>query len=130
METSNVTLSKIEDFLHSAIRGVVSNNVFAGDLPDTIKSTWEDMVVIDCGPSINDMGAYCTGRVLIWLYSKPFSDGRKNVARMERLEAALNEVIRSSSTDTYRIAKDSTYSDYDSTRKWHVNIVELIIKIY
>lgn len=130
MSATAVTLSKIEDFLHSAIRGTVSDNVFAGDPPDTLKSSWEDMVVIDCGASIKDMGAYSVGRVLIWLYSKPYSDGRKNVARMERLETALDDVIRSSSTDTYRIARDSTYTDYDSTRKWHVNIVELIIKIY
>lgn len=127
---SAINISQIEAYLHSIICNVVSDNTFVGELPDTIQSSWKDMCLIDCGNMITDYHAYGSGTVLIWLYANPMSDGRKNVAKMNELETKLNEVIENGSTNTYRISRRDTYTDYDRDRKWHVNIVELIIKIY
>lgn len=126
----NINISSIEKFFYNAINGVVSSNTFVGILPDTIQKSWTDMCLIDCGTRISDMGAMGRGRVLIWLYAKPLSDGSKNVKAMEALESSLNTVIDSCSTDTFVVERDTVYTDFDSDRKWHVNIVSLILKIF
>lgn len=130
MNRDNINISKIETYLNSIIDNVVSNNTYAGTLPDTIQSDWSDMVLIDCDTSIQDLDAYGSGVVLIWLYAKPRGDGAKNTALMSQLERKLNEVIENANDSTYRISRRNTYSDYDADRKWHCNIVELNILIF
>lgn len=129
MNKDNINISKIETYLHSIMDNVVSDNTYAGTLPDTIQSSWSDMVLIDCATAIKDMNAYGQGIVLIWLYAKPRGDGAKNTATMAKLERKLNEVIADASDGTYHISRRDTFSDYDSDRKWHCNIVELNILI-
>jgi hypothetical protein len=75
------------------------------------------------------LDAYGQGVVLIWLYARPRSNGTKNVATMSKLEENLNFVIKNASNKDYSISRGVTYSDYDSTRQWHCNIVELNILI-
>ena len=130
MNKDNINISKIETYLNSIIDNKVSENTYAGTLPDTIKSEWSDMVLIDCDTAIQDLDAYGSGVVLIWLYTKPRGDGAKNTALMSQLERKLNEVIENANDNTYRISRRNTYSDYDSDRKWHCNIVELNILIF
>lgn len=130
MNKENINISKIETYLNSLIDNVVSDNTYAGTLPDTIQSSWTDMVLIDCATAIKDMDAYGQGVVLIWLYTKPRGDGAKNTALMSQLERKLNEVIANASSSTYQINRRDTFSDYDTDRKWHCNIVELNITIY
>lgn len=130
MNKDNINISKIETYLNSIIDNKVSENTYAGTLPDTIKSEWSDMVLIDCDTAIQDLEAYGRGVVLIWLYAKPRGDGAKNTALMSQLERKLNEVIENANDSTYRISRRNTYSDYDSDRKWHCNIVELNILIF
>ena len=129
MNKDNINISKIETYLNSIIDNVVSQNTYAGTLPDTINSKWSDMCLIDCGHAIRDLNAYGQGSVLIWLYAKPRGDGAKNTAKMSQMERKLNEVIKNASDSTYTISRRNTYSDYDDNRKWHCNIVELIITI-
>lgn len=129
MNRNNLNISKIETYLYSIMDNVVSDNTYAGTLPDTIQSSWNDMCLIDCANAINDMQAYGQGVVFIWLYAKPRSNGTKNTAIMSQLEQRLNEVIQNSSDGIYVINRRNTYSDYDSERKWHCNIVELNILI-
>lgn len=129
MDKDNLNISKIETYLHSIIDNVVSEHTYAGTLPDTIQSKWNDMCLIDCGPAIADFDAYGQGIVLIWLYAKPRGDGAKNTALMSQMERKLNEVIENASSSTYYINRRNTYSDYDTDRKWHCNIVELNILI-
>ena len=124
------TISEIEDYLYGLLHGTVSQNVFAGNPPETIKSSWTDMVVIGLGTPIMDRGAYKSGSALIWLYAKPLSDGRKNVPVMKGMEDALNTVLSTQNDDVIRLSRRDFYTDYDSTRNWHVNIVELILNIY
>ena len=130
MDNNNLNISNIETYLYGIIDNVVSNNTYAGTLPDTIQSSWNDMCLIDCGNAMDDKGAYGKGVVLVWLYAKPRSDGSKNTAVMSSLESKLNSVIENARDGIYQINRRNTYSDYDTNRKWHCNIVELNITIY
>lgn len=125
----NLNISKIETYLHSIMDGIVSDNTYAGTLPDTMKSEWNDMCLIDCGNKLRDLDAYGHGTILIWLYARPRSNGSKNVAIMSELEEKLNYVIQNSSNGTYSFSRGATYTDYDTVRQWHCNIVELNILI-
>lgn len=130
MRKDNINISEIETYLHSIIDNVVSDNTYVGTPPETLKESWNDICVIDVGPSIRDMDAYGKGVVLVWLYARPLANGAKNVAKMSELETKLNEVIKNAHDRTYRINRGATHSDYDSERKWHCNIVELNITIF
>ena len=130
MDRNNLNISNIEMFLYSIFKNAVSNNTYVGTFPDTIQSSWQDMCLIDCGSAIADLDALGGGVVLIWLYAKPLSDGSKNVGKMQELEEKLNLAISNSFDKNYRINRRNTYTDYDSDRKWHCNIVELNIVIF
>ena len=130
MDKNNMNISRIETYLHGIIDNKVSKNTYAGTLPDTIKSDWDDMVLVDCANRVSDLDAYGEAIVLIWLYARPFENGAKNVAMMEELETRLNKVIEENKNNgVYGINRRNTYSDYDSDRQWHCNIVELNILI-
>ena len=130
MIKDSLNISKIETYLYSIIDNEVSANTYVGTLPDTVKSDWNDMCLIDVSSQIRDMDAYGRGVVLVWLYARPLASGAKNVAQMSVLESKLNEVIEQANDSTYRINRRNTYTDYDSVRKWHCNIVELNITIF
>lgn len=130
MNKDNLNISKIETYLHSIIDNVVSNNTYVGTLPDTIQSSWNDMCLIDVGNSIYDLDAYGSGIVHILLYARPLLSGAKNVAAMSMLEQKLNNALKNANSKIYRINRRSTYTDYDTERKWHCNIVALNITIY
>lgn len=129
MRKDNINISEIETYLHSIIDNVVSDNTYVGTPPETLKESWNDICVIDVGPSIRDMNAYGKGVVLVWLYARPLANGAKNVAKMSEMETKLNEVIDSAHNSTYRLNRRATYTDYDPQRKWHCNIVELNLTI-
>lgn len=129
MNKNNLNISKIETYLYSIMDNVVSEHTYAGTLPDTIDSKWNDMCLIDCADSIRDMDAFGQGTFLVWLYARPRSNGTKNVAIMSELEDNLNRVIAKASNDSYAIQKGATFSDYDTVRQWHCNIIELNILI-
>lgn len=130
MDKNNMNISRIETYLHGIIDNKVSKNTYAGTLPDTIKSDWNDMVLVDCANRVSDMDAYGEAIVLVWLYARPFENGSKNVAMMDELETKLNEVIENANDKIYVINRRNTYSDYDSDRQWHCNIVELNVRIF
>lgn len=130
MDKNRFNISSIESYLYSIINNIVSDNTFVGTSPETLSDSWKDVCVIDAGSSIADMDAYGRGVVLIWLYARPLANGAKNVAHMSVLETKLNEVIESANDGIYHINRRNIYSDYDATRKWHCNIVELTIKIF
>lgn len=130
MDKNNINISKIETYLHSIIDNKVSKNTFVGNLPDTMQSSWQDVCLIDCGSAIADMSAYGRGVVLVWLYARPLANGAKNVAQMAAMESKLNEVIGGAHNSTYQLTRRNTYSDYDTVRKWHCNIVELNLHVF
>lgn len=129
MVKKSINVSEIETYLHSIIDNVVSANTYAGTLPDTIQSSWNDMCLIDVGNNISDFDAYGYGIVHILLYARPLQTGAKNVAVMSQLEERLNEVISNASHPNYAISRRTTYTDYDATRKWHCNIIALNLTI-
>ena len=130
MDKNNINISKIETYLHSIIDNKVSKNTFVGNLPDTMQSAWQDVCLIDCGSAIADMSAYGRGVVLVWLYARPLANGAKNVAQMAAMESKLNEVIKGAHSSTYQLTRRNTYSDYDTVRKWHCNIIELNLHVF
>lgn len=130
MDKEHLNISKIETYLYSIIDNNVSNNTFVGVPPETLKEDWQDLCVIDLGANIRDKDAYGKGVVFIWLYARPLANGAKNVAKLSELETKLNEVIASANDSIYHINRSSVYTDYDSNRKWHCNIVELNLLIY
>ena len=129
MSKNSINISKIETYLHGIIDNVVSNNTYVGTLPNTIQSSWNDMCLIDCGSTIQDWDAFGRGVVLVWLYARPLPNGAKNVALLSTMESKLNEVIDSAVSSIYHINRRNTYTDYDTTRQWHCNIVEINILI-
>lgn len=132
MNKDNINISKVETYLNSILDNVVSNNTFFGYFPasEAIDSSWNDMVIVEIPNGIRDNDAYGQGTALVWLYARPLSSGRKNVAVMSQLEQRLNEVIRTASSPIYALSRRNTFSDYDEKLNWHCNAVELIIKVY
>lgn len=132
MNKNNLNISKIETFINELIDNKVSENTFFGALlnAESIKDEWEDMVMVEIPNGIRDMDAYGVGVVLVYLYARPLSSGRKNVAVMTKLEQRLNDVIASNEDKTYLLNRRMTFTDYDKDINWHCNIVELNIQIF
>lgn len=127
-----MNISQVETYLNRILDNVVSDNTFFGSIPEkeTIDASWNDMVFVEIPNGIEDREGYGQGTALVWLYARPLSSGRKNVAVMSRLEKRLNEVIQDANDDTYFISRRSTYTDYDTSIDWHRNAVEIIVKIF
>lgn len=129
MNKDLLNISAIETFFNTLLDEKVSSNTFFTTLPTTINSDWEDMVVIDCANAIQDLNAYGTGTVLIYLYARPFTSGRKNVAMMSKMEKALNIAIKENTSPSYKIVRGGAFADFDSDAKMHCNIVEIQLLI-
>ena len=126
-----MNISEIETYLNNILDNAVSSNTFFGYLVDkqTIDPSWEDMVLVEIPNGIQDYDGYGQGTVLVWLYARPLSSGRKNVAKMYELETRLNNAVTNASSGKYSIRRRSTYTDYDTNINWHCNAIELIITV-
>lgn len=129
MDKDILNISAIETFFNSLLDDKVSNNTFFTTLPTTLDESWEDIVVVDCSNSIQDLNAYGTGIVLVWLYAKPMINGRKNVKVMSRLEKALNEALKNNTSKDYKVSRRGSFADFDSDAKMHCNIIEVQLLI-
>lgn len=129
MDKDILNISAIETFFNSLLDDKVSNNTFFTTLPTTLDESWEDIVVVDCSNSIQDLNAYGTGVVLVWLYAKPMINGRKNVKVMSRLEKALNEALKNNTSKDYKVSRRGSFADFDSDAKMHCNIIEVQLLI-
>ena len=58
MDKDILNISAIETFFNSLLDDKVSNNTFFTTLPTTLDESWEDIVVVDCSNSIQDLNAY------------------------------------------------------------------------
>ena len=124
-----MNISSIETYLYERFKGV-SAHTYVGMLPETIRSDWNDMLLIDCDNGVTDLDAYGTGTVLLFAYARPRSDGKKNVALLSQMEDAIDAVIEGhDSSGSYHIYRKKTYSDYDYSRNWHCNITALGITV-
>lgn len=132
MDSNKINISKIETFLYEKIDNVVSKNTFVGSkVPDktAIPTDWNDIVLIDIPNGVRDFDAYGKGTVLVYLFARPMESGRKNVAVLSQMEARLNEVINTSSNDTYLLKRRLTFTGYDMNIDWHYNVVEITLTI-
>lgn len=132
MDINKINISKIESFLYEKIDNVVSINTFVGSkVPDktAIPTDWNDIVLIDIPNGVRDFDAYGQGTVLVYLFARPQESGRKNVAVLSKMEARLNEVINTSSNDTYLLKRRLTFTGYDMNIDWHYNVIEITLTI-
>lgn len=132
MDSNKINISKIETFLYEKIDNVVSKNTFVGSkVPDktAIPTDWNDIVLIDIPNGVRDFDAYGKGTVLVYLFARPQESGRKNVAVLSKMEARLNEVINTSSNDTYLLKRRLTFTGYDTNIDWHYNVIEITLTI-
>lgn len=129
MDLNILNISRAETYLNSILDEQVSSNTFPSDLPTTIDASWNDMVVFSISSRLTDYGAYGLGTAMIYLYAKPMTNGRKNVAVMSQMEQKLNKVIDSAHDDHYKISRRGSYEDYDASRNLHCNIIELNLLI-
>lgn len=132
MDSNKINISKIESFLYEKIDNVVSINTFVGSkVPDktAIPTDWNDIVLIDIPNGVRDFDAYGQGTVLVYMFARPQESGRKNVAVLSKMEARLNEVINTSSNDTYLLKRRLTFTGYDMNIDWHYNVIEITLTI-
>lgn len=122
-----LNISAVESFYNSILDGDISENVYPSTLPSSIPDSWQDMAIISCDTGISNNNAYGSAYVEIWLYAKPMSNGKKNVAVMNKMEKRLNEIIKEQQLKNkfYRIRRDESRTDYDSNRNLHVNIIRI-----
>lgn len=129
MVSNKQDIAIIETYLHGLFKSV-SEHTYVGKLPDTIKSGWTDMLLIDIGNGVYDLDAYGSGTVLLFAYAKPRSDGSKNVTKLKSMEASIDTIIEQNKCNgDYSIYRRKTYSDYDYSRNWHCDIVSLGITV-
>lgn len=125
----NLNISSIETYLDKIFKGVVSKNIFAGTLPNTLSSDIKDLVLIDCGNAINDLGAYGKGTLNVFLYASPTANGRKNVAQLSKMEKSFAKALDAAKDERYAITQLYKTSDYDSALNWHYIVIGLNIII-
>jgi hypothetical protein len=132
MNKDNMNISKVETYLNEIFDNVISKNTFFSSMPEkeTIDASWTDMVHVEIPNGIEDREAYGQGTILVWLYARPLSSGRKNVKKMSELETKLNEVIKNASHPIYSISRRLTFTDYNTSINWHCNAVEVILKVF
>lgn len=129
MDKNKLNISAIETFFNELLDEKVSSNTYFTTLPTTFEEKPNDMVLVDCGTAIQDLNAYGYGTVLVWLYAKPLSSGKKNVSILSRMEKLLNEAIQSNTNKTYKISRLGEFADYDSDAQMHCNIVQVQLLI-
>lgn len=130
MNRSNLNISNIENYLFTLFDNVVSDNTYVNTLPDTIDSSWTDMVLIDFGTSINDFDAMGKCIVHVFLYAKPLSNGSKNVRKLLEMEEKFNVAYKNQLSKDYQLTHVYDDSDYDKDRKWHFNVKALNLLIF
>ena len=127
---SEMNISEVETYLYGLMNNVVSEHTYVGTLPSTIKSDWDDMLLIDCDNGVNDRGGFGSGSILLFTYARPRANGSKNVPLLKELDNKVNDIIKNQdSSGSYYLFRKKTYSDYDNTRNWHCNVIVLGITV-
>lgn len=129
-------VSRIENFFSMLITQANitdKTTVFVGELPPTTKTTWESMVLVDVNRQ-TDYDAYADCSATIYLYARPTGEGpTKNVKLLDTMEKALDAAIANSSEAyfnwNYVLQVNWRDSDYDSTRNFHYDVVNVSVFI-
>lgn len=131
MDGNYMNISNVEDFFNTLLQGAdkVSENVYFR-IPSTMPTNVNDFVVVDCGSAIEDMNAYGSGIVTVYMYAKSIGDeGQKDLYKLSEMETKLLQLVNESNDEHYRIYRYNTYSDYDDTLSMFCNIVMVRITI-
>lgn len=123
-------VSRVENFMNMLLtKYKVSEHLFVSNLPVTIRSEWEDMVLIDVGRG-TDNNAYNSFSVNVYLYAKPRGDlQQKNVKTIDAMEEAFGTAIAECNDKHYHPIINWRDADYDTTRNFHYNVVNLTIMV-
>lgn len=124
-------ISQIENLFSKFLtRAKVSANVFVGeDLPATLDSSWEDMVLATPN-SQADRTAYSSGSVSVFLFARPTGAKLvKNVKVLNRMEEALDTAIDAFSDLHYSMTINWRDQGYDSIRNLHYNVINLEVVV-
>lgn len=121
-------VSYIEDYFSRLLTAAeLSDNIFAGTLPLTTDSEWEDMVLIEVN-KMTDYEAYTQGSVSIYLYARPTgTPAVKNVNLLNKMEKKLDAAIADAVDDNYIISEQWRDSDYDDDRNFHYDVVNVSV---
>lgn len=128
MDRENRRLSHIENFFSMALtKAKISDNIFVGELPPTTGKDWEDFVNVDVGRQ-TDYNAFSSGYANVYLYARPKGTPlRKNVKRLDKMEAILDEVIKNSNDKDFIVSELYRDSGYDTNRQFHYNLVAISV---
>ena len=123
-------VSRVENFFNMLLtKYAVSKQIFISQLPVTVKPEWNDMVMIDVGKGKN-YDSHRNFSVNIYLYGRPFGDlQKKNVKVIDKMEELLLKAISECSDEHYHLSVNWSDADYDSTRNFHFNVVNITVLV-
>ena len=123
-------VSRVENFFNMLLtKSGISKQIFISQLPVTIRPEWNDMVLVDVGVGENAC-AYRKYSVNIYLYGRPQGElQKKNVKVIDNMENILLEAIGNCSDEHYHPSVNWSDSDYDSTRNFHFNVINISVLV-
>ena len=129
-QTLYARVSRVENFFNMLLtKYAVSKHLFISQLPVTIKPEWNDMVLIDVGSGTN-YDSHRKFSVNIYLYGRPIGDlQKKNVKVIDAMEELLLKAVSKCSDKHYHPSVNWSDSDYDSTRNFHFNVVNVTVLV-
>lgn len=120
MDTALTTISSIQTYFDSMLRGVLDDNIFFDAPQQTINDAWKSFVVVDLGTEISDMNAYSGGTVRVMLYIRPISSGMSNVALAQEKEKIFSSILKENTGGHYLLRRLANMSDFDDDTGFHV----------
>lgn len=126
MDNAYKTTSRTENFFSMLLtKAGISDNLFIGNMPATVDSSWKDILLVDV-LSMTDHGSYAKGNANIFLYAKAIdSHGTKPVKRLYAMELALYKAIESANDPHYVIQVNYRDADYDPNRNYYYNVINV-----
>ena len=124
-------ISSIKTFFDNLFRGEdkLTKNLFFNAPPTEISKDWKDFVVVDLGNPLQDKDAFEAGTVLILLYAKQNDYGVENTPGLQKLEKALNRLVRENTDPYYHVSFRGRYSNYNAVNDIHFNVIQLNLVI-
>lgn len=124
------TTSRVENFFSMLLtKAKISDNLFIGNMPSVVESTWKDLVLIDV-LSMKDYDACAEGSANVFLYAKSTdSYGTKPVKKLHKMELALDKAIKSCNDTHYVIDVNFRDADYDQNRNYYYNVINISVTV-
>lgn len=130
MDKAYQRISRIENFFSILLtKARVTDNLCIGNLPAAIDSGWKTMVLVDV-ISPRDLDSHAEGTVNVFLYAKSTdSKGTKPVKVLNKMEEILDKTINENYDPHYVLRTNWRDADYDKTRNYYYNVVNIGITI-